>query len=328
MSIESVSTFLQSRMDGRVALVSHQRPDGDALGSALGLALTLRRQGCAAVVVNPLPLPEYLMFLWDDDAIAAHDSPDWWRDYDALCVLDCGEASRLDEINRGALEHLPTCTIDHHVTSDGLGEAIWVEAEASSASEMVVRLCRELGWPLPAPAAQALWTGIVTDTGRFSFENATPAALDAARECVMAGADPVAAATELYQSVTWEERRLQAKVLQHMERLEDGRLAVSWLGLDDFKQAGSGVESAQNLINLLRDTAKVEVAVFLYEPPGGGGEAPVKASFRTRSPHDATVVTGRFGGGGHQRAAGCSLPGPMPKALETVLDAVREAFFR
>lgn len=323
--MRTVLDFLNRHEGKRVALLLHQRPDGDALGSGLGLADALERRGWHARVVNPGPLPGYLEFLGGEGLIATHPEAEWHREYDCLGILDCGEEGRLDEASRGAVGRLPTFTIDHHASSEGVGEAVWVEPEASSTGEMVVRLCREAGWEVSAFAAQALWTALVTDTGRFSYENTSVAALEAAAFCVGRGASPSAAAVHLYQSVGVGERKLEAAVLARMELLAGGRLATSWLGREDFIRAGSGVEGSQNLINLLRDTTGVEAAVFLYEAPGGDG---VKASFRTRAPLDCLDVVRQFGGGGHQRAAGCALRMSMDEARGTIVDAAIRAYFQ
>ncbi len=327
MSLHTVKAFLEKFTGAKIALVAHGRPDGDALGSMIGLADALCGLGHEARVVNPLSFPAYLRFLIDPERVAWHDDPDWWREYDALGMLDCGEESRLDAANRSAAGRLPAFTIDHHETSGGVGDAVWLEPSASSTGEMVVRLCREAGWRLTPAGALGLWTAIVTDTGRFSFENTTAAALDAARECVLAGADPMRAATELYQSVTLPERHLQKLVLERMRMLEGGRLAVSWLGRKDFREAGVGAEGSDTVIDILRNTAGVEAAIFLYEPTGKSAGDSVKASLRTRSPHDALDVVRRFGGGGHKRAAGCSVEGSVPDVMEKVVAAAIEAFF-
>ncbi len=324
--LADIVRFMEEHPEARFALVAHQRPDGDALGSMIGLAEALRRQQRPAVLVNPLPFPDNLRFLVAPDLIVHHEADDWWREYDAVGVLDCGEESRLEPVNRAAAARLPAFTIDHHATSDkGLGEAVWIEPEMSSTGEMVVRLCRELGWELTQPAAQALWTAIVTDTGRFCYENTTAAAMAAAQACLAAGADPARTAVEVYQSVTLPQRRLQQTVLERMALFDEGRLAVSWLGRDDFARTGVGVEGSDNGINLLRDTAGVEAAVFFYEPRAMEGV--VKASFRTRSPYNALDVATRFGGGGHKRAAGCTVAGTVPEVMERVIEASRKAFF-
>lgn len=327
MSLYTVKAFLEKLKSARIALVAHGRPDGDAFGSMVGLADALCGLGHEARVVNALSLPAYLRFLIDPDRVAWHEEPDWWRRYDALGILDCGEETRLDCANRSAAGRLPTFTIDHHETSGGIGDAVWIEPSASSTGEMVTRLCREAGWRLTPAGALGLWTAIMTDTGRFSFENTTAAALDAARECVLAGADPVRVATEVYQSVSPAERRLQKLVLERMRLLEGGRLAVSWLERKDFREAGVGAEGSDMVIDLLRNTAGVEAAIFLYEPTGKSAGDVVKASLRTRSPHDALAVACRFGGGGHKRAAGCSVEGSVPDVMDKVIAAAVEAFF-
>ncbi len=323
MPEDAILDFLRARSPGRIALVTHMRPDGDALGSSLGLARVLTDAGFAARVVNAGVVPSNLTFLCDTDLLLADASPEWWRAFDCLGVLDCGESDRLEAINRGALA-LPAFNIDHHATSAGVGDAVWNAPDLSSVGEMAVRLARRAGWRISPDAAQALWTAIVTDTGRFCFENATAAALDAARACVEAGARPHAAAEKLYQSVTPADRKLEAVVLARMELYEGGKLAAAWLTGQDFAEAGIGVEGAQDKINILRDTAGVEAAVFLYQVKDGDG---VKASLRTASPHNALDVTGLFGGGGHRRAAGCTLAMPMEQAREMVIGAARRAFF-
>ena len=326
--MQSVSDFLHQRQGAKIALVVHQRPDGDALGSAVGLADTLTSQGWPTRVVNPRPLPAYLGFIAYADLVAFHEEENWADNYDCLGVLDCGEISRLDEHNRPAVDRLPTFTIDHHAsTVTGLGQAVWVEPDASSTGEMITRFCRDAGWPVSARAALGLWTAVVTDTGRFSYENTSAAALEAARFCVECGASPSVAADNLYQSVSLAERKLQTTVLLRMEVYEQGRLAVSWLRAQDFVQAKSGVEDSQNLINILRDTTGVEVAIFLYEPAMPNMEGVIKASFRSRAPLDCLKVVHQFGGGGHQRAAGCTLSGPMEEARKTILAAARQAYF-
>lgn len=327
MPLHDSLDFLRRFQSKRIAIAAHQRPDGDAAGSALGLADLLCVLGGKARFVTPSPLPYYLLHLQRDDLIAYASTEDWWRDYDCLCIVDCGEIGRLDEIIQPAANHLPTCTIDHHASSAGVGEARWLAPSASSVGEMCVQLATAADWPLTPFAAQAFWTAIVTDTGRFSFENATADALEAASLCVRAGASPSGVAEWLYQSVSIAERKLQTFVLERMELSENGRLATSWLSRDDFTKAACGTEETQNLINLLRDTKGVEVAVFFYEPPISRHPHEVKVSFRTKAPFDALKVTTLFQGGGHQRAAGCSLYIPLLEARKNVLEVTRREYF-
>ncbi len=327
MSIADLANFLHDHRGQRFALVCHERPDGDALGSCIGLAHLLNDAGSPTKAVLASPIPRHLAFLLKNAPVELNPSGNWWQDYDCLGVLDCGEESRLEDAAKGALGKLATFTIDHHTTGAGLGEAIWQNPRASSTGEMIAFLHRHLNLPMSPASAQAVWTALVTDTGRFSYENTSAEALEAAWQCVRAGANPAAAATELYQSTTLAERRLQGMVLNRLEMLHQGRLATSWLSREDFEQAETGPEERANLINLLRDIEGVEAAVFFYEMPPKDGTPQVKVSLRTRSPVCALDVATLFGGGGHERAAGCTVHRPMAETREAVLTAAGELFF-
>lgn len=327
MAHKIIIDFLNRHKSGRILLVSHQRPDGDALGSCCGLARVLATRGFDAALAAPSPVPANLRFLLRDVPIAEPAGGDWWRPFDCVGLLDCGDIDRVDAANQAPIAALPTFNIDHHISSGGVGQAVWNDTTASSTGEMAVRLCRATDWPLGRDAATALWTAIITDTGRFSFENATAPALEAARECILAGAEPSEVARLVYQSVGVPERRLQRRILERMELTDGGRLASAWLTDADFVEAGVGVEGVQDLITLLRDTAGVEAAALFYEMTDADGRRSVKASLRTASPHDAVAIVSRYGGGGHTRAAGCSLDKPLTEAMDEVLGAMRREYF-
>ncbi|MDR0361708.1 MAG: DHH family phosphoesterase [Planctomycetota bacterium] len=324
MGMRDILDFIEPRRDARIAVVSHQRPDGDAAGSAWGMAWILRALGADARPVNISPVPPNLGFLVDPEIDAVHPDEAWPTLFDAMIVLDCGEWQRLDARSLVAEGKLPTANIDHHATSSGVGEARWIEADASSTSEMIVRLADAAGWPVSPSAALALWIGIVTDTGRFSYENSTAAALEAAAACVRNGADPAAAATRIYQSSTRSELALRLRVMEHMEFQQNGRLATSWLSRSDFAESGVGVEGVQDLINIIRDVDGVEAAALFYETPARDG---VKVSLRTRAPHDATALATIHGGGGHRRAAGCTVNGALDDVRHTVTGKMTQLWF-
>jgi len=329
MSMEEVRAFFQANHDKRFALTGHQRPDGDSIGSALGLAAILRGAGYQASSVNIYPVPERLHFLYPNGKPPEVPTPGWTKDFDCLIALDCGEWSRLDVVNQEARGKLAVINLDHHASSQGIGDVNWIESTASSVGEMVVRLSRAAGWDMPPEAAQSLWVSLVTDTGRFSYENTNVAALEAAGICLANGAEPNKVARKIYQSITRNERSLQAHALASTQFYEDGRLGITWLDHQDFVDAGCGPECAQDMINLVRDTAGVEVALFLSELPAGtpGASDGVKASIRTIEPHDAIKLVAQFGGGGHHRAAGCTIHLPMEAARQTYLEAARRTFF-
>lgn len=328
MPLQDVIDFILPLRGKRLAVVPHIRPDGDAAGSALGLCGILRTAGVHAYAVNIAPYPNNLRFLALPELDRVHPEPDWPERYDALAVVDCGEWRRLDPANRVAEGRLPTMNIDHHATSAGVGEAVWIEADASSTGEMIVRLARTAGWAIPPHAAQALWTAIVTDTGRFCYENAGVPALEAATECVRRGANPAEAAAHLYQSVSRNELALRHRVVEHMEFSMDGRLAVSWLSRRDFVESGLEADGVEGLGDVLRSVEGVEASLFLYEmKPGAERDGKIKLSVRTRAPHDATLLAKRFGGGGHHRAAGCSVNMPLADARKAIVGLAEELWF-
>ncbi len=327
MSITDVANFLHAHHGQRFAVIAHDRPDGDALGSCIGLVNFLNDSGSPAKAVISSTIPKHLAYLVQGAAVDLSPKENWWQDYDCLGILDCGEVGRLEDSAKSAPEHLATFTIDHHTTGDGLGVAVWQNPKASSIGEMLATLYAHENRAMSPAAAQAIWTALVTDTGRFSYENTSAEAMQAAWECVKAGANPAAAASELYQSVTLAERRLQGMVLNRLEVRHQGRLTTSWLNRADFAQAETGPEERANLINLLRDIEGVQAAIFFYELPPKDGQPQIKVSFRTRAPICALDVACRYGGGGHERAAGCTLTLPLAAAREAVLATAAEVFF-
>ena len=328
MSMQDVIDFFRANRGSRFALTAHMRPDGDAIGSAVGLAAILRRAGFSAEPVNFFPIPERFVFLVEGWPSSGRVAPGWADGFDCLVMLDCGEWSRLDQTAREAEGRLKVACIDHHASSQGAGEAVWLEPDASSTGELVARLALAAGWEMPPDAAQALWAAIITDTGCFCYENTGVATLDAARECLIRGANPALASRRLHQS-TWGERLLQARVLDRLQFFEAGRLAVTWLSERDFHDAGAGAEGVQDLVNLVRDTAGVDVAIFLYEMPKPTPDSPfsTKVSIRTVAPYDAIELAGRHNGGGHHRAAGCAVPLSLDDAKALITADAQDAYF-
>ncbi len=329
MSMRDVLDFIIANKGKRFALTGHPRPDGDAIGSVVGLCEILTYAGYNARPVNLFPIPERLSFLIGPYSVQPLP-PEWVNDFDCFIVMDCGDWPRLSEVNQLANgSKLRIATIDHHASSQGIGEAVWIQPDASSVGEMVVNLALAAKWEIPPAAAEALWVAIVTDTGRFSHENTTPEALAAARECIIHGAKPSKVAEWVFQSVTRQERALESRALSRVQYYEDGKIAVTWLVHQDFIDADCGVEGAQDMINLLRDTAGVEVALFLCEIITYTGDVlpGVKASVRTAEPYDAIKLVSAYGGGGHHRAAGCTIDLPMDTAKRHFVEAARKIFF-
>ncbi|MBA2557033.1 MAG: DHH family phosphoesterase [Chloroflexi bacterium] len=302
-----------------VMTVCHRDPEPDALGSALGLALTVEALGARATPVCADPVPEAYWFLPEMSRFRRGPEPD--VEYDLIVVGDCGELARvgavLDE-HRALFESVPIINIDHHKSNVGFGIVDWVDPEASATCEMVTLLATALGVPLTAAGgalAAQLMSGVVIDTANFQHPNTTPRTLRVASELLAAGAPLHDIARHLYRTKPNQQLQLFGLVLGRMESSHEGRLVWSTLSLSDLSSAGALPAHSEGLIDLLAQSDTADVAILFKE------QGPVtRISVRTREGSvDATVLTGHFGGGGHARAAGATLETAAEEARPLVL---------
>jgi phosphoesterase RecJ-like protein len=297
-----ISIFRLVRAKSDFLITGHQRPDGDLCGSAIALRAALTGLGRSARVVLPEAPPE---------RYRAMDGAEWLETYDgsrlaaeAVFVLDSAGLDRIGPVAAALPGNAPVVNIDHHLSNTRFGDVAWVEPERSSAGEMVYELARAGGWPLPAVACRALYTAIVTDTGRFSYSNTTAGALRTAAELVELGVSPVAMARLLYRSKSERELRLQERALASLQLAADGRMATMALSGSDFRELGAQPTDAQDLAAMTVSMAGVELGGFLYEIEPG---KVTKVSLRSAGELDVSALAARFGGGGHAAAAGCQL---------------------
>jgi phosphoesterase RecJ-like protein len=305
-----------------VVIATHRKPDGDAVGACLGLKRMLQARGkpCWVVDLEPLP-PRYAGFLRPGEASASADVPP--DAADLLAVLDCAEPDRMPETVRKAFARLPILNIDHHPNS-GYGAVNLVDTGASCAGELVYRVALAAAYAVERDAAEALWVALVTDTGRFSHDNTTPRALRTAAALLATGLRPRELERRLFQSMPPKVFSLRAAAMRGTVFSDEGRLAAVSLGHDDFRAAGCGPEHAEDIVELPRGVRGVEAVVFFYETDTTGD---VKVSVRAEEPHDAAALCRRYGGGGHVRAAGCTLKGTLDDVREAFLAAARAAWF-
>jgi len=309
----------------RIAITTHIRPDGDAIGSTLGLRRILSAASKAAAIVAMDPVPHRYAFLMHDDTIipAGRTTPEA---YDLLVVLDTGAPDRVPAAIRDWMPHIRTLNIDHHPTNTGFADINHVNPTASSVGEIICELANRAGYAIAAEAAEALWVALITDTGRFSYSNTRPATLQAAAALLQAGVPTDRINHQIYNTATTAQIRLQGRAIEHLELHEDGRLALISLSREDFADFGCTGEDAEEIVDIARRVIGAAVAVFLYELHG---EKPreTKASFRTNEPYDAARLCQTLGGGGHARAAGCTLPVPLAQAREQILAVIHNAWF-
>lgn len=307
----------------RIAVVTHERPDGDAIGSVVGLVRLLRQAGKTAFAIDAGPLSERYRFLFDPDEHLAseqssHDA------FDCLAVLDCGALDRAPAFAADWLPHLTSINIDHHLANTGFATVNAVDTAASSVGEMITRLAEAGGYPLGIATATPLWVAIVTDTGRFAYDNTSPATLRIAASLLDYGLPVSRMDHDLFQAASETRLRIEARAAESLATAEDGRVAWIELKREDFAALHADARDVEDLVNIPRRLRGVEAALFFCERP----DAPeTKVSLRTVPPCDAAALCRQLGGGGHARAAGCTIQGDADTARAILLPAMHAAWF-
>jgi bifunctional oligoribonuclease and PAP phosphatase NrnA len=303
------------RANDRFLVVTHENPDGDALGSMLGLALGLRALGRDVVMYlsGDAPTPAEYRFL--DLADVRRELPDDLEER-VLLAVDCANERRIGEQDTGVDRAKLVVNIDHHHDNSEFGDVNLIVAEASSTSEIVRDILRELDVALTPEIAAALYVGLVTDTGRFQYTNTTPKALRLAAELVEAGADVHGIFQHVYETVQFSKLKLLARALERAQLFEGGGLVVSYLVKDDFGDVGAEEPYSEGIIDSLRAVEGSEMVALIREPPRNEGPA---RRISLRSSHDevdVSAIARKMGGGGHRQAAGFSSEKPIGEIVE------------
>ena len=304
------------RKHERFLVVTHENPDGDALGSQLAMTLALRSLGKDVVMylAAGAPLPHEYGFMPLSDL--RRDPPADAAER-VLVAVDCASEKRIGD--PGAITRAPlTLDIDHHHDNTRFGDVNLVVPNASSTGEVLRDVFAELDVALTPELAEPLYIALVTDTGRFQYSNTTPKALRLAAELVEAGADFHAVFQQVYESVELAKLKLLARVLERAEVLEGGRIVVSHLLRTDFADVGASEPYSEGLIDYLREVEGAELAVFVREqmgPEARGHKGSLRSSIDEL---DVSAIARRFGGGGHRQAAGFSSDDTLAEIIEIV----------
>ena len=294
-----------------VLISAHINPDGDALGSQLGLGLALRKMHKTVTMHNLDPVPEIYRFLPHAEDIKT-GKPVTGR-YDAHIVLDC-DPPRTGLFDDSYPANI-LINIDHHVTNQLLWQHTWLDPKASATGEMTYNLIQRLGVPLDKEIALCLYTSIFTDTGSFRYTNTTPESMRISATLLEAGADPWLVTENVYESFAYRRLKLLGIVLGAMDRSSDGRIA--WVVVNDelYRQTGTTAEDTDNFVNFVRSIKGVEVAVLFRQT----GPAQYKVSLRSKGRVDLSVLAQSFGGGGHKNAAGSTMSGTIEEVKGRVI---------
>ncbi len=299
-------------------VTSHVYPDGDAVGSMLALGIALKAAGKHVLLCSPHPVPEIYRFLPSWEEISVEEK---WEGVQAIVYLDCTHMERTGPVCGPQNEGLVIFNIDHHVSNTGFGHYNLVNPEAAATAELVYRVLREMRLPIDPDVATCLYTAIMTDTGSFKFDNTKKDTLMIASELVELGAEPGRIAREVYDNKPLWAVALLARALAKIRLNERGDLAWTHLDHKDYEATGAREEDTEGIINYVRGIRGVEVGVLFRELPNGT----VRVGFRTKQRVNAHELAEVFGGGGHRRASGCTVEGPMDEVVYRVL-TVAERF--
>jgi nanoRNase/pAp phosphatase (c-di-AMP/oligoRNAs hydrolase) len=303
-----------------LALACHVGPDGDALGSMLGLALAAQEQGKKAVASfgSPFVVPGSLRFLPGLDLLVP---PSKFPAEPVLMVVhDVGSADRLGELASSAGKAGTVVVLDHHVTNQGFGDITVIDGDVAATGEIVYRLLLALGWPISTDVAQCLLTAIITDTGRFQYSNTSPETMRVAAALVEAGGRPHVISRHVYEEVPFGYLVAAGNALARASLDADNSVVSTIITDQDLKSAGIDWDDTDNLIDSLRLAEEADVAVLVKAHDDGR----VRISLRSRGATDVGSLAVGMGGGGHRLAAGFTTHGDPEEALAIVIAKLEE----
>lgn len=329
MSLRTNTSFAEIaallRSGSSFAVLSHARPDGDAIGSSLALGLTLRHLGKTVRILNEDPLPSTLAFLPGSELIG-QSAPGQTIDAEIVIAVDCANRERLGPNCLAALTGAKTwINLDHHISNEDYGDLHYVNAGAPAAGEIIYDFLTASGFPITREIGDNLYVGISTDTGSFQYQSTTAHTYEIGAALIRAGVNVAQLARDTYESYPLRRVELLRSLLNTMQITHQGRVA-SWALTRAMTGAiGTKPEDAEGLIDHLRSIQGVVVAAAFEELPGPDGK--IRLSLRSKDPAiDVGAVCARFGGGGHRMAAGARLPGPLSDAQSHVFQALHETF--
>jgi phosphoesterase RecJ-like protein len=303
----------------RFAITSHVRPDGDSLGSSLGLYWLLRALEKDAEVIMRDPVPHAYQQLPGAKNVRVTPSVD--RAYDAVLVIECSDITRPGLID---LEKQFVVNIDHHSTTALFGTINWIDSTASAVGEMIYNLCKATGVRVTKEMAECVYTALITDTGSFHYSNTTERTFKVASELVRTGVKPAKTAECVFASYPWSRIQLMGAVLSTAKRDASGRVACMRQTLEMQASAEASDEDADGFVNYPLTVGEVEAVALLKECTPGV----YRTSLRSKGDVNVARVAELFGGGGHRNAAGCTLKGTWEEAELRIVGLLRDAVER
>src|SRR5690349_3592073 len=303
----------------RFAITSHIRPDGDSLGSSLGLYWLLRALDKDVEIVMRDSAPHAYQQLPGADLIRVTPAVD--PSHDAVFVIECSDIDRPGLLD---LEKQFVINIDHHTSTVLFGTINWIDSTASAVGEMIYNLCKATGVRPTVEIAECVYTALLTDTGSFHYSNTSERTFKIASELVRTGVRPAKTAEAVFASYPWSRIQLMGAVLSTARRDESGRVACMRQSLEMQHGANASDEDADGFVNYPLTVGEVEAVALLKECEPGV----YRTSLRSKGDVNVAKVAERFGGGGHRNAAGCTLRGSWEEAETVIVGLLRDAVKR
>jgi phosphoesterase RecJ-like protein len=301
----------------RVVIIGHQRPDGDCIGSQVALCRVLRAKGIDAIGINPDKVPRRIRFLLGDTPFYQRD--EIRHDGRLAIYTDCADHGRAGDRMKELYPEAFAC-FDHHLSNHGFGRHNFVDTASAATAEVLMGLFLDTGLPIDQTTAQALYTGIMTDTGQFRFASTSVRVFNLAAELVARGAEPSLAGQELYERESFGKLKLLQYYINSLKLECGGRVCIGVLRNGIFEEIGATVEDTEGLVDYARSVESVEIGVLIEERPGV-----IKASLRAK--HGGLrmdTLAAQFNGGGHASAAGLNCPSTLGEFYPKLIAALNQ----
>jgi len=307
------------RASDSICVVGHVRPDGDCIGSQLGLAIALRNQGKKVTCWNQDPMPRKLAFL-DTDQLLTHPKNN--SAFDCVIATDCASFERLGTAGKLIGDRRIFINIDHHESNTRYADINWIAPRAPSTGELIYRLLDCANWAVTPEIADCLFTAVSTDTGSFQYPSTRPSTYYVGGKLVERGADLAKVSNEVYQSYPLSRVRLMQHMFNKFRLTHNNQIAYFWLKKADYTRTGAGRDDSEGLIDHIRAIETVCVACLFEEVE----PELTRVSLRSKTEKvDVNEIEEKFGGGGHKAAAGARIPGKPLVVKRQVINAIKNA---
>jgi len=318
-SLQEAAQFM--RQGDRYLVISHVSPDGDTTSSALAVALMLEQLGKSCVIVNEGETPQKFDFLPQFQRIVNVSQDQVNETFDYCIAVDAADSSRMGDVRHLFAAEAKLLNIDHHPTNDRFGALNVIRTDAAATAEMIYDLLEAGNFQLTESIATCIYTGLLTDTGGFRYSNTTPRVMEIASTMLRYGVKPGEIAERCLEAITKEHVQLLRRALQSLRITHRGLVAALTITYEDLQETRATSEDAGGIVNYGRNIEGVEVGILITEVEPDL----VKVSFRSRRDVNVAEIAKHLGGGGHARAAGCTIQGNLTEILEDVMNKLSEA---